>query len=29
MEGLIIDEGGYLEIVRPGSGDLVEDGEVG
>ena len=29
MEGLIIDEGVYLEIVRPGSGDLVEDGEVG
>jgi phenylacetate-CoA ligase len=29
MEGLVIDEGVYLEIVRPGSGDLVEDGEVG
>ena len=29
LEGLIIDEGVYLEIVRPGSGDLVEDGEVG
>ena len=29
VEGLIIDEGVYLEIVRPGSGDLVEDGEVG
>jgi len=29
MEGLIIDEGVYLEIVRPGSGNLVEDGEVG
>ena len=28
-EGLIIDEGVYLEIVRPGSGDLLEDGEVG
>lgn len=28
-EGLIIDEGVYLEIVRPGSGDLVKDGEVG
>ena len=29
LEGLIIDEGVYLEILRPGSGDLVEDGEVG
>jgi phenylacetate-CoA ligase len=29
LEGLIIDEGVYLEIVRPGSGDLVEDGVVG
>ncbi len=28
-EGLIIDEGVYVEIVRPGSGDLVDDGEVG
>ncbi len=28
-EGLIIDEGIYLEIVRPGSGDPVNDGEVG
>jgi len=28
-EGLIIDEGIYLEIVRPGSADPVEDGEVG
>ncbi len=27
--GLIIDEGVYLEIVRPGSGDLLPDGEVG
>ncbi len=27
--GLIIDEGLYLEIVRPGSGDPVPDGEVG
>ncbi len=27
--GLIIDEGVYLEIVRPGTGDLVADGEVG
>ncbi|MCP4009555.1 MAG: phenylacetate--CoA ligase [Proteobacteria bacterium] len=27
--GLIIDEGVYLEIVRPGSGDPVPDGEVG
>ena len=29
QQGLIVDEGVYLEIVRPGSGDLVEDGEVG
>jgi len=29
QEGLIIDEGIYLEIVRPGTGDPVEDGEVG
>lgn len=29
MEGLVIDEGVYLEIVRPGTGDPVEDGEVG
>ncbi len=29
QEGLIIDEGVYLEIVRPGSGDLVSEGEVG
>jgi phenylacetate-CoA ligase len=28
-EGLIVDEGVYLEIVRPGSGDPVADGEVG
>lgn len=28
-EGLIIDEGIYLEIVRPGTGDTVDDGEVG
>ena len=28
-EGLIIDEGVYVEIVRPGSGDLVAEGEVG
>ena len=27
--GLIIDEGVHVEIVRPGSGDLVADGEVG
>ena len=27
--GLIVDEGVYLEIVRPGSGDVVADGEVG
>ncbi|MCP4388518.1 MAG: phenylacetate--CoA ligase, partial [Gammaproteobacteria bacterium] len=29
QEGLIIDEGVYVEIVRPGTGDLVADGEVG
>ncbi|MCP4876505.1 MAG: phenylacetate--CoA ligase [Gammaproteobacteria bacterium] len=29
QEGLIIDEGVYVEIVRPGSGDLVGEGEVG
>ncbi len=28
-EGLIIDEGVYVEIVRPGSGELVAAGEVG
>lgn len=28
-EGMIIDEGVLLEIVRPGTGDLVPDGEVG
>lgn len=28
-EGLIIDEGVYLEIVRPGTGEPVPDGEVG
>ncbi len=27
--GLIVDEGVYLEIVRPGTGDPVPDGEVG
>ena len=27
--GLIVDEGVYLEVVRPGSGDPVPDGEVG
>ncbi len=27
--GLVIDEGVHLEIVRPGTGDLVADGEVG
>jgi len=27
--GLIIDEGVYVEIVRPGTGDRVADGEVG
>lgn len=29
QEGLIIDEGVLVEIVRPGSNDPVEDGEVG
>ena len=29
QEGLIIDEGVYLEIVRPGTGELVGEGEVG
>ena len=29
QEGLIIDEGVYLEIVRPGTGELVEEGQVG
>jgi phenylacetate-CoA ligase len=29
MEGMIIDEGVIVEIVRPGTGDPVEDGEVG
>jgi len=28
-EGLVIDEGIYLEIVRPGTGETVSDGEVG
>lgn len=28
-EGLIIDEGVIVEIVRPGTGDIVPDGEVG
>ena len=28
-EGLVIDEGVIVEIVRPGTGDLVNDGEVG
>lgn len=28
-EGLIVDEGLLAEIVRPGTGDLVDDGEVG
>jgi len=28
-EGLIVDEGIYLEIVRPGTGEPVADGEVG
>ena len=27
--GLIVDEGVYLEIVRPGSGESVADGEIG
>ena len=29
MEGLIVDEGIILEIVRPGTGDPLPDGEVG
>ena len=29
MEGLIIDEGVYVEIVRPGTGELVAEEEVG
>ncbi len=29
QQGLIIDEGVYLEIVRPGTGDPVDEGEVG
>jgi phenylacetate-CoA ligase len=29
QEGLIIDEGVYLEIVRPGTGEPLPDGEVG
>jgi len=29
QQGLIIDEGVYVEIVRPGSGDPVAEGEVG
>jgi len=29
QQGLIIDEGVYVEIVRPGSGDLLDEGEVG
>jgi phenylacetate-CoA ligase len=29
QEGLIIDEGVYLEIVRPGTGELVDEDEVG
>ncbi len=28
-EGLVVDEGVYLEIVRPGTGDPVTEGEVG
>ena len=28
-EGLVLDEGVIVEIVRPGSGDLLPDGEVG
>jgi phenylacetate-CoA ligase len=28
-EGLVVDEGIYLEIVRPGTGDPVAEGEVG
>ena len=29
MEGMIIDEGAIVEIVRPGTGDPVREGEVG
>ncbi len=29
MEGLIVDEGVIVELVRPGTGDLVAEGEVG
>ncbi|QPH53049.1 phenylacetate--CoA ligase family protein [Pontivivens ytuae] len=29
MEGMIVDEGVIVEIVRPGTGDPVSDGEVG
>ncbi len=29
MEGMIMDEGAIVEILRPGSGDPVPDGEVG
>lgn len=29
MEGMIVDEGVIVEIVRPGTGDVVPDGEVG
>jgi phenylacetate-CoA ligase len=29
MEGMILDEGVIVEIVRPGTGDPVPDGEVG
>ncbi len=29
QEGLIVDEGVYVEIVRPGTGEPVPDGEVG
>lgn len=29
MEGMIVDEGVVVEIVRPGTGDPVEEGEVG
>ncbi|MEL7149850.1 MAG: phenylacetate--CoA ligase family protein [Pseudomonadota bacterium] len=29
MEGMIVDEGVIVEIVTPGTGDLVPDGEVG
>ena len=29
LEGMIIDEGSIVEIVRPGTGDPVPDGEVG